>query len=151
MSWRNAVLSFLLAAAAATAMAGDQGPRGLQPPKDKPHRPVGIKAVEPRPGGGFKKEDVGNYLHTFNLPRNQGPSQQLGVVSLEFMSVSTLRTRIPADTTGFDGGEQVGLALLEGPLAFRSPQGGEPFTASKGYAVFDADTGNLLIVGTLEQ
>ena len=43
----------------------------------------------------------------------------------------------------------VGFVTLAGSLIFAGPPGTEPVEFSRGYAVFDVTTGNLLMFGTL--
>jgi len=152
MSVRSFVVGLLLAAsgAAATHAGAAPGDGALQPPTGKPRRPVGIEALTVRPGPApFTKEDVGAYVKAHNVPANLAPAAQVQVVALEFLTVAELTRRIPGDSTGFKDGDLIGLATLSGVLVFRGPQGTTPAEFSQGYVVFDAGTGNLLMVGTL--
>ena len=147
MPLRCFVLSFVLAAVGATAQAQDGG---LQPPTGTPRRPVGMSALAVRPGPvPFTLQDVAVYVKDHNLPKNEGAADTIQVASLEFMSMAKFAALIPGDTTGYSANDRIGLAILSGTLVFSGPPPGEPTEFSSGYAVFDAVTGNLLMIGTL--
>jgi hypothetical protein len=148
----RAMMAVVVMALASTAVqAGEgSGPLALAPPKEKPHRPVGVGALAPHAdGSSFTLADVAAYVDQHNLPMNRGDAKDVAVTSVEAMTVAEFAARIPGDVTGFEGGERLVLALIEGRLLFASPREAPSVQAHKAYAAFDAVTGNLLYLGTL--
>jgi hypothetical protein len=140
-----------LALAFATAVGAEQ-PTALKPPAEPPQRPLGFPALKVHAGGVILDvKEVGDYVKKHNLPRNQGPADEIDVLSVERIAVKTARAKVGIDTTGFKGNELVGLAILGGKLVFGGPPPSEPVTFYHGYVVFDAATGNLLMLGTLAE
>ncbi len=111
---------------------------------------AGFPALTVRSGGVvLDVTEVAAYIKAHNLPRNLGAAQDVKVVSVTRLTVAEVRERVGIDTTGFNGDEPVGLALLGGKLVFSGPPPAQPVTFTKGYVIFDALTGNLLMLGTL--
>lgn len=146
---RPLVVVAVVLAAVAPARAQQQ-PGALELPKGAPHRVAGFPALPVRSGGVILDvKEVAAYVKAHNLPRNLGAAQDVKVLSVTRLAVADVRERVGIDTTGFDGDEPVGLALLGGKLVFSGPPPSQPVTFTKGYVVFDAVTGNLLMLGTL--
>lgn len=145
----RALIACLALGAAALARA-DETPKALQPPVGEPSRVAGLPALTVHPGGVILDvKEVGAYIRAHNLPRNLGAAKDVKVLSVERLAVAEARERVGIDTTGFKDDEPVGLALLGGTLVFGGPPPSQPVTFAHGYAVFDALTGNLLMLGTL--
>jgi len=131
---------------------GEQKKLALVPPKGTPLAPVGMKALDVKPGAEpFTREDVSGYFQTHNLPRNRGSNADFQVEQLEFLSAGELRERLQGMVSGLPDGARVGFVTLRGTIVFTGPPSAErkPATFERAYAVFSAATGNLLMVGTL--
>jgi hypothetical protein len=145
---RIATLAFSLALAAAAG--AEQPEKALPVPKGVPQRPRGLPALKPQANGVvLNVAEVKKFLANHNLPRNLGSAAEIQVLSVEKLKVGEAKQRVGIDTTGFKGDEPVGLALLGGTLVFGGPPPDEPATYTRAYVVFDAVTGNLLMMGTL--
>jgi hypothetical protein len=60
-----------------TSGPGEQNKLSLVPPKGTPLPPVGMKALDVKPGPEpFTREDVSGYFRTHNLPRNRGSNAE---------------------------------------------------------------------------
>jgi hypothetical protein len=131
----------------------EQKKLALVPPKGASLTPVGMKALDVRPGSEpFTREDVSQYFQTHNLPRNRGSNADFQVVQLEFMTSGELRTRLQGVLSGLPDDSRVGFVTLRGMIVFTGPPSADrkPATFERAYAVFSAATGNLLMVGTLD-
>ena len=150
---RRVIAALVLALAGASLRAGaGEEPQALPLPKGTPHRPVGITALVPHPGGAnFTFDDVKDFVREHNLPLNHGDAKDLTVVSFELLTVADFAARIPGDVTGMGVGEMIALSTVEGRLRFAGARNGPLGKATKAYAAFDAVSGNLLYLGTLEQ
>jgi hypothetical protein len=134
--------------------SGEQTKIALKPPpQGAGHRPRGMNAIYVKASGGqtFTKQDVVTYFKTHNLPMNMTPSSQFHVDSLEFLTNDQVSARLEGASPGVAPGEKVAFATLSGVFVFTGPPPGKPARFSRAYAVFDASTGNLLMIGTLQQ
>lgn len=149
------ILSILLALMSAGCSTCNRDGKGaaLPMPVGTPHRPMGMSAVTVQPGATppFTKDDVAAFIKANNLPRNMGPKEALQVDSLEFIPSAEVTRRLQGASTGLAEAEMVGFATISGGLIFTGP-GPDAKAArfERGYAAFDAASGNLLMVGTLE-
>jgi hypothetical protein len=130
------------------------GPQGtaMKPPTRAPQRPQGTPALHVTPGAAepFVKSDVVAYFQTHNLPRNGGTTSQIHVDSLELITSGEVTNRLHGVQTGLPDGDRVGFATLSGTFLFSAPSS-KPKAFQRAYAAFDAGTGNLLMIGTLDQ
>lgn len=137
-----------------TKQTNNQQPtkNSLPMPTGSPKRPVGMKAIEVKPGGqpAFSQADVATYFKTNNLPRNMGSTDQFQVESVEFITSAEVSRRLQGASTGLPDNDPVAFATLLGTFIFTGPSGSKPATFSRAYALFDAVNGNLLMIGTLE-
>lgn len=133
---------------------GEQTKVALKPPpQGAGHRPQGMTALYVNATGGqpFTKQDVVTYFKTHNLPMNMTPSSQFHVDSLEFLTNDQVSQRLQGASPGVAPGEKVAFATLSGLFVFTGPPPGKSARFSRAYAVFDTSTGNLLMIGTLQQ
>lgn len=131
---------------------GDQKKVALHIPKDTPKRPQGSAALTVKPGAEpFSKSDVANYFKTHNLPMNLAASSDFTVESLEFLTNKEITSRLNGASPGLVDNDRIGFATLKGLFVFTGPPNTKPVRFTRAYAAFDAATGNLLMVGTLEQ
>jgi hypothetical protein len=134
---------------------GEQKKIALKPPPQaQAQRPQGMAAIFVSSKGGqpFTKQDVITYFKSHNLPMNMTPNSQFQVDSLEFLTNEQVSDRLQGASPGVAlPGEKVAFATLSGLFVFTGPPPGKPARFSRAYAVFDATTGNLLMMGTLEQ
>src|SRR5262249_34166538 len=120
-------------------------------PTGTPKRPVGLTALAAKPGATpFSKDDVAAYFKAHNLPKNLGLTDQFQVDSLEFVTSGEVKQRLQGESTGLKDEERVGFATLSGTFIFTGPPG-RSATFRRAYAVFDAGTGNLLMIGSLAE
>lgn len=122
-------------------------------PAGTPNRPHGMTALAVRPGQAepFSKEDVAAYVQAHNLPLNRGAAAGLRVEALEFLTSKQVSDRLQGASTGLADTDTVGFATLGGEFIFTGPSPGKSVKFSRGYAVFDTRTGNLMMVGALDQ
>jgi hypothetical protein len=119
-------------------------------PTGTPQRPQGMKALTVTPGPTpFTANDVTQYVRTHRLARMIGDMSQLTVTNLEFMTAREVTNRLQNESTGLPDDQRVAFATIQGPLYFTGPSGSKTAAFETAYAVFDAQTGNLLMSGTL--
>ncbi|HEY4980025.1 MAG TPA: hypothetical protein VII25_12730 [Candidatus Acidoferrum sp.] len=124
----------------------------LNIPKDPPKRPQGSTALTVKPGATpFDKTDVSNYFKTHNLPMNYTTTNDFTVDTLEFLTNAELATRLNGANAGLAETARIGFATLVGSFVFTGPPNAKAARFSRAYAAFDAKTGNLLMIGTLDQ
>lgn len=119
------------------------------PPEGAGKRPVGLPALTVRSGPEpFTRQDVVDYFKTHNLPKNATTTTDFAVESLEFITSKEVTARLDGVTTGLADADRVGFVTLRGTFVFTGPK-----TSSgrfgRAYAVFDAGSGNLLMIGSL--
>jgi hypothetical protein len=124
----------------------------LKLPQGTPKRPQGSPALTVQPGAPqpFTLADVTSYFNTHNLPKNGADLTQLHVSSLEFLTSKQVSERLDGEPTGLDDNDKIGFVTLTGQFVFTGPSG-KSARFSQAYAAFDAATGNLLMIGTLDQ
>jgi outer membrane protein assembly factor BamE (lipoprotein component of BamABCDE complex) len=131
---------------------GGQKKVALVPPKGTPKQPVGMTALTVRSGPEpFTKQDVSNYFQTNNLPRNSTASTDFRVDTIEFITSNDVTARLEGVSTGLPASARVGFVTLSGTFVFTGPVEARSPTFSRAYAVFDAASGNLLMVGSPER
>jgi hypothetical protein len=130
---------------------GEQAKVAMQVPKDPPKRPQGSPALTVKPGPEpFSKQDVVTYFKTHNLPMNATNTSDFSVASLEFMTDKELTARLSGVSTGLAETDKIGFVTLTGLFIFTGPPNAKPVRFSSAYAAFDAASGNLMMIGTLE-
>lgn len=124
----------------------------LKLPTETPQRPQGMKALDVKPGAEpFSQADVTQYVQTHRLAKSVGDLSQLQVESLQFITAREVSGRLQNVSTGLPDDQRVAFAVIKGPLYFSGPAPGKPVAFERAYALFDAQTGNLLMSGTLER
>ena len=122
----------------------------LQMPTGTPQRPQGVGALTVRSGEPpFTRDDVVAYVKTHRLPKSVGSPDQVTVDNVEFVTSAEVTRRLDGASTGLAATDRVAFVTLSGTFVFTGPQT-QPATFRRAYMVFDATTGNLLMVGTLE-
>ncbi len=121
-------------------------------PTKTAQRPQGMKALNVKPGPEpFTQNDVAQFVQTHRLARSVGDLSKLHVDSLEFITAREASIRLQGASTGLPDNERVGFAIIRGPQYFTGPMTTtKPVAFQSSYALFDAETGNLLMSGTLE-
>ena len=146
----GALVLMLTEAQASAQGAKETNALQLKLPTQSPQRPKGIRALEIKPGRvPFTTNDVALYVQTHRLAKSVGDLSQLRVESLELITARELTTRLQGVSTGLPSRERVGFAIIRGPIYFTGPRPGKPVEFERGYVVFDASTGNLLMSGSL--
>ena len=154
-------LSLLLLLAGLSLLAGCEGCRHRHPDDEKialklpvgtPKRPQGSTALTVNPGAAqpFTQLDVVNYFKTHNLPKNGGDQSQFQVSSLEFLTSQQVSQRLQGEPTGLADNDKIGFVTLTGQFIFTGPPG-RSARFSQANAAFDAKTGTLLRIGTLDE
>ncbi len=124
----------------------------LHLPEGTPKRPQGSAALTVKPGPQpFTKADVANYFKTHNLPMNMSSTNDFQVDTLEFLTNKDVSDRLRGASPGLADSAIVGLATLRGLFIFTGPPQTKPARFARAYAAFDATSGNLVMIGTLDQ
>jgi hypothetical protein len=111
-----------------------------------------MKALDVKPGiVPFSQNDVLRFARTHHLAKSMGDTSKIRVESLDFITAKEVSTRLQYVSTGLPDDERVAFAVIRGPLYFTGPAGTKPVLFDRAYLLFDAQTGNLLMSGTLEQ
>lgn len=128
----------------------EEGKIALKAPQGTPKRPQGSPALTVKAGAAqpFTQQDVVDYFKTHNLPKNGGDLSQFQVSSLEFLTSKEVSQRLQGEPTGLDDNDRIGFVTLTGQFVFTGPPGSSA-RFNRAYAAFDATTGNLLMIGTL--
>jgi len=145
------ILAFgaMLLTACNSAGSGPQERIALKMPSGTPQRPEGVPALRVRAAEPpFTRADVATYFTTHSLPKTFGSLSHVVVDNLEFVTSAEVSRRLDGASTGLAAGERVAFATLSGTFVFTGPQS-KAAEFRRAYAVFDAATGNLLMVGTL--
>jgi hypothetical protein len=122
----------------------------LQMPTGTPKRPQGVAALTVRAGDPpFTRDDVVAYIKTHRLPKTLGSPDQVAVDNVEFVTSAEVSRRLDGASTGLAATDRVAFVTLSGTFVFTGPDT-RPVQFRRAYVVFDATTGNLLMVGTLD-
>jgi hypothetical protein len=115
--------------------------------------PVGVAGIRPHLGGvpAFTTDDMAAYVKQNPLPQNFGGNDQATIVTSQFLAGGDLKALL-GTSAGRPDEAMVGFVLLKGHFAFlgagpNSPPPSFPYA----YVLFDAQTGNLLMYGGLNQ
>jgi hypothetical protein len=132
---------------------GEQKKIALPAPAGTPKRPQGMTALTVRAGAEpFTKADVVTYFKSHNLPKNAGALAQVQVDTVEFVTSKDVTQRLQGVSTGLADNDRVAFVTLSGTFIFTGPGADrKAATFNRAYAVFDAATGNLMMIGTLER
>lgn len=129
-----------------------QNATAMKLPTEPPKRPLGMKALEVKPGATpFSVDDVTQYVRTHRLARMVGDLAQLQVESVEYITAREVTSRLQGVSTGLPDSQRLAFAVIRGPLYISTPTKGKPVAFERGYALFDVATGNLLMSGTLDK
>jgi hypothetical protein len=90
-------------------------------------------------------QEVSAYASTHSLPYNQAAGASASVVSVELMP-SRAAASLLDEPTGLPDTELVYYVVLRGTFSFAAEHGSD-LAYSRGFEVFDAHTGNLLVWG----
>jgi hypothetical protein len=127
------------------------GKIALHLPVGTPKRPQGMAALTVTPGATpFSEADVVAYFKTHNLPKNMGSVDQIKVDKVEFLTSGEVTKRLQGASPGIGDDERVAFVTLVGDFIFTGPQT-KGVTFHRAYAVFDAVSGSLLMIGTLDR
>jgi hypothetical protein len=115
-----------------------------------------MKALTPtKPGESpaFTTDDVKAYLLKTPVPSaTRYNPQAITVVAIDFVTSKDASARLGGEPLGLPDSRLVCFALLQGSFTFSGPPGGgspSQATYSNVVEIFDAQTGNLLLVGGL--
>lgn len=124
----------------------------LKLPKGTPKRPTGMAALDVSDKAqAFTVASVSAYFTTHNLPMNMGATTDIHVDNVEIITDAELGKRLSGVSTGLGADAKVAFASLSGLFVFTGPPHGRVARFRFAYAVFDAQTGNLLLVGTPDE
>jgi hypothetical protein len=122
-------------------------------PQRQPDRPTGTPALMVHPGSNspFAVSDVQTYFNTHQLPGGIVSSGPMQVTSLAFITDRELAGRLDGESTGLPDGTVVAFATLSGKFFAHVPkQSNASPEFDEAYAVFDSQTGNLHMMGSLK-
>lgn len=131
----------------------EEAKKALPLPKGPAKAPAGVAALSVRPGAAepFGVEDVSAYVHSHRLFKNTGPTADIAVERLEFITAGAVRDRLSGATTGLPDNTRLAFATLRGTFVFAGPPPKAKIaTFDRAYALFSASSGNLLMFGTLD-
>lgn len=120
----------------------DEKPISLSLPTGTPQLPLGLAALQPH----FTEQDVKDYVTMHPVPRNLSQTP-IDVVSIQFMRVDEAN-KLLDDDLGLPDDRQVCYVTLKGTFTFPGPDQ-TVGTYQQAVEMFDVDTGNLLLVGSL--
>jgi hypothetical protein len=133
------------------AQQSQLGPqRSLAPVQGTPQNPYGgVAAISPRHNAAgqaipLTRNDVVSYALANSLPRAIGPQSAPTVHRADLLTAAEVKALLPY-TDGMP--PTVWYVELTGPYTFPSPPTIPSVTFPYGLEVFDAQTGNLLLVG----
>lgn len=128
-----------------------------------PQQPVGIPAIRPNTNTAstdssaasldastptFTTADVRAYIRTHSMPHTIAASSNPAVLQILFITSQAASGLLDGESTGLPDNTLVCYVELSGSYTFAGPNGAN-VTFQKGYELFDAHTGNLLMVGGL--
>ena len=120
-------------------------------------RPLGIPAIHPVTGGTTRdavpnslisREAVVQYATTMPMFRNTAPAVQPQIMHTQLLTSAAASARLNGEWIGLPDRASVYFVDLQGRFTFTAPR--HVLTYQKGYEVFDAHTGNLLLTGGLK-
>jgi hypothetical protein len=101
------------------------------------------------------RQDIGEHLPRHRdlgqLESDVATPTQFQVETLEFLTNKEVSQRLGGASPGLAANEKVGFATLRGTFIVSGPLDANVARFSRVYAAFDAKTGNLLMIGTLEE
>jgi hypothetical protein len=112
----------------------------------------GVPAIHPRTTTAnpatpaFTKADVEQYVNNNPMPRDLAPWHPV-IVKVVFATSLQVSTML-GESTGVSDTTLLCYIELQGTFSFSAPDG-TPVTYQRGFEVFDAHTGNLLMSGGL--
>lgn len=113
-----------------------------------PSSPVGTRAITALTGAtpAFTTADVERYVATHPLLPGVSGRVKPTVTKIEFVSSAEASNRLAGETTGFPDDHLLCYVELQGPVTFSGPNGTK-VTYPRGVLIFDAQSGNLVILG----
>lgn len=149
--------------APATAQAAENGAQPSRMPHNapnlsgsKPAIPTGRSAIHPHlaiasNGATYTLADAERYVSTHSIPNTQTSAMSYTVTRAAFMTDQAAGALLKGETIGLPAQAPVCVVLFQGSITFLDvPSGATPLTFKKGFEVFDARTGNLLVFGGLD-
>jgi hypothetical protein len=113
-------------------------------------RPTGSPAIKSDTAvvPGYTLEDVKRFVGTHPIRTNDGQPRAFTISRAEFMNSKQVSDVLNGASTGFADDYMLCYVELAGIFIFSGPRGATR-TYKRGFEVFDAQTGNLLMVGGL--
>lgn len=120
-------------------------------PKGQNQFSTGMPAITPQSEKipSFSEEDVKQYVETAPLSRDIDESTKDTISAIKWLSAGEVSKLLDDEDMGVPDDTQLCYVELQGMFTFAGP-GKTTVTYSKGFEVFDAQTGNLLVSGGLE-
>lgn len=119
-----------------------------------PEEGIGIPAIHPQSNTvdpstpAFTAADVEQYINNTPMPRNLAANIKPVIVKIEFETSREVSALLSGESIGVPDDTLLCYVELQGTFIFTRPDG-STITSQKGFEVFDAHTGNLLVAGTL--
>jgi hypothetical protein len=129
-----------------------QSMKPLDLPQIHPLPPIGSPAIPPRSSGtpAFTLDDVKQFVMAHPLQRGSNGGKIFAITRAEFMSSKQVVELLHGESTGFPDDHMLCYVEMHGPVTFSGPPG-VTLSYEGAIEVFDAQTGNFLIVGGLRE
>lgn len=145
----------LIQSIAGQAYGASQVPSQTPAPSSQQHPPsssLGVPAIQPHiaqvNGPTYTISDARNYVNTHLLPSRLGPQGKAVIVKAAFLQSQQVSALMQGESTGVPNGTLLCYVELHGTFAIHVPgQSAKVVTYHTAMEVFDAQTGNLLIIG----
>lgn len=155
IGWIGLAQSSTAPSSASAMSVQSSGPKGTTYLRGaEPSVPVGSPAIRPRLVStgpsvpAFQAADAAQFASTHAMPQNQAVGSQTMVVSVRFLTSKQVSDLLNGESTGLPDSTLLCFVELQGTFTFGGGMG-SMVTYHRGYEVFDAHSGNIIMAGGL--